>query len=46
MSDLEALGELLDLVAAQETVDVIVNNAYELGPTGVQLPLGASKAPR
>ena len=41
MSDLEALGELLDSVAEQETVDVIVNNAYELSPTsGFNSPIG------
>ena len=47
MSNLEALGELLDSVAAQETVDVIVNNAYELSPRRGSTPhLAGSKTSR
>ena len=33
MYDLAALSMVLDEIAAQEDVDVLVNNAYELGPT-------------
>lgn len=33
MYDLPTLSTLLDEIAAQEEVDVLVNNAYELGPT-------------
>ncbi len=42
MYDLPALSTVLDEIAAQETVDVLVNNAYELGPnTGFNTPDGA-----
>ena len=42
MYDLPALSDVLDEIAAQETVDVLVNNAYELGPnTGFNTPGGA-----
>lgn len=32
MYDLPAFGSVLDEVAAEEVVDVLINNAYELGP--------------
>lgn len=42
MYDLPTLSSLLDDIAAQEDVDVLVNNAYELGPgTGFNSPDGA-----
>jgi NAD(P)-dependent dehydrogenase (short-subunit alcohol dehydrogenase family) len=42
MYDLPAFSTVLDEIAAQETVDVLVNNAYELGPdTGFNTPAGA-----
>jgi gluconate 5-dehydrogenase len=42
MYDLSAFAELLDDLAEQETVDGLVNNAYELGPnTGFNTPDGA-----
>lgn len=42
MYDLPALSAVLDDIAAHETVDVLVNNAYELGPgTGFNTPDGA-----
>jgi NAD(P)-dependent dehydrogenase (short-subunit alcohol dehydrogenase family) len=42
MYDLPAISVVLDEIAAQETVDVLVNNAYELGPnTGFNTPDGA-----
>lgn len=41
MYDLPALGALLDEIAGRETVDVLVNNAHELGPnTGFNVPGG------
>jgi gluconate 5-dehydrogenase len=41
MYDLPALSAVLDAIAAHETIDVIVNNAYELGPaTGFNTPEG------
>lgn len=42
MYDLAALSAVLDEVAAEEAVDVLVNTAYELGPdTGFNTPEGA-----
>ena len=42
MYDLPALSTVLDEIAAQEQVDVLVNNAYELGPnTGFNTTDGA-----
>jgi gluconate 5-dehydrogenase len=42
MYDLPALETILDEIAAKEMVDVLVNNAYELGPkTGFNTPVGA-----
>ena len=43
MYDLEALGALLDKIAATETsVDVLINNAHELGlKTGFNTPAGS-----
>jgi gluconate 5-dehydrogenase len=42
MYDLAALSALLDEIAAEESVDVIVNTAYELGPnTGFNTPTGS-----
>ena len=42
MYDLAALSDVLDEIAAEETVHVLVNNAYELGPnTGFNTPDGA-----
>lgn len=41
MTDLQALGDVLDDIAQREQVDVIVNNAYELSPaSGFNTPLG------
>lgn len=41
MYDVPALESLLDDVAAQEDVSILVNNAYELGPnTGFNVPDG------
>jgi gluconate 5-dehydrogenase len=41
MYDLEAFGSVLDEIVANESVDVLVNNAYELGPrTGFNTPDG------
>jgi NAD(P)-dependent dehydrogenase (short-subunit alcohol dehydrogenase family) len=42
MYDLDALGKLLDNIAASETtIDVLINNAYELGlGTGFNTPAG------
>lgn len=42
MYDLPALSAVLEEIAAQEEVDVLVNNAYELGPnTGFNTEAGA-----
>lgn len=42
MYDLPALSSVLDEIATQESVDVLVNNAYELGPkTGFNTPEGS-----
>jgi NAD(P)-dependent dehydrogenase (short-subunit alcohol dehydrogenase family) len=42
MYDLPALTSVLDEIAAEESVDVLVNNAYELGPnTGFNTPEGS-----
>lgn len=42
MYDLPALSSVLDEIAAEESVDVLVNNAYELGPkTGFNTPEGS-----
>lgn len=42
MYDLEAFSDVLDEIAVQESVDVLVNNAYELGPnTGFNTPEGS-----
>ncbi|MFZ1916978.1 MAG: SDR family oxidoreductase [Terriglobales bacterium] len=43
MYDLRALGECLDRIAAdEERVDILVNNAHELGPkTGFNVPDGS-----
>lgn len=43
MYDLRALGECLDkIVAEEEHVDILVNNAHELGPkTGFNVPEGS-----
>ena len=42
MYDLPAFSAVLDEIAAQESVDVLVNAAYELGPnTGFNTPDGA-----
>jgi NAD(P)-dependent dehydrogenase (short-subunit alcohol dehydrogenase family) len=42
MYDLPAFTEVLDEIAAHETVEVLVNNAYELGPnTGFNTPSGS-----
>jgi gluconate 5-dehydrogenase len=45
MYDLAALSALLDRLAAEEAVEVIVNTAYELGPnTGFNTPDGVIEA--
>lgn len=45
MYDLPAFSAVLDEIAAQEEVDVLVNNAYELGPnTGFNTSDGALEA--
>jgi gluconate 5-dehydrogenase len=45
MYDLAAFGAVLDEVAAEERVDVLVNNAYELGPnTGFNTVDGSLEA--
>jgi len=42
MYDLPALSSVLDEIATEESVDVLVNNAYELGPnTGFNTPEGS-----
>lgn len=42
MYDLQAFTDVLDEIATQEAVDVLVNNAYELGPnTGFNTTEGA-----
>jgi NAD(P)-dependent dehydrogenase (short-subunit alcohol dehydrogenase family) len=42
MYDLPALSSVLDEIASEESVDVLVNNAYELGPkTGFNTPEGS-----
>lgn len=42
MYDVSALEQLLDRIAADEEVDVLVNNAYELGPaTGFNTAVGS-----
>ncbi len=44
MYDLTAFSTVLDEIAAQEEVDVLVNNAYELGPnTGFNTTAGAHR---
>jgi NAD(P)-dependent dehydrogenase (short-subunit alcohol dehydrogenase family) len=45
MYDIPAFSAVLDEIAAQEEVDVLVNNAYELGPnTGFNTSEGALEA--
>lgn len=45
MYDLPAFAGVLDEIASQETVDVLVNNAYELGSnTGFNTPDGSLEA--
>jgi NAD(P)-dependent dehydrogenase (short-subunit alcohol dehydrogenase family) len=45
MYDLVALSAVLDKIAAEEAVDVLVNTAYELGPnTGFNTPDGTLEA--
>jgi gluconate 5-dehydrogenase len=45
MYDLVALSAVLDEIAAEEAVDVLVNTAYELGPnTGFNTPDGTLEA--
>ena len=45
MYDLPALSNALDRVATDEQVDILVNNAYELGPnTGFNTPAGTLEA--
>jgi gluconate 5-dehydrogenase len=45
MYDLPAFGAVLDEIAAEESVDVLVNNAYELGPnTGFNTREGSLEA--
>jgi gluconate 5-dehydrogenase len=42
MYDLEALSAILDRIVAEETIEVVVNTAYELGPnTGFNTSAGA-----
>ncbi len=46
MYDLEELGRTLDrIVSAEASIDILVNNAHELGPgTGFNVPQGALEA--
>jgi NAD(P)-dependent dehydrogenase (short-subunit alcohol dehydrogenase family) len=45
MYDIPAFSAVLDEIATEEAVDVLVNNAYELGPnTGFNTPEGALEA--